>query len=268
MITGDANLSEVATFLKVGTTAFVLAMVEDDVLPRDLRRSRSPVQAMRQVSHDLTLARPLELVDGTTVTALERAVGAASTGPASTPRSTGSTLVGERSRPTVLEHWEAVLTGLETDPMSLADRVDWVAKYRLLEGYRERHDLDWDEPRLAALALQYHDLRPPSRSRRHGSGWSAAHERRRGRARAMTEPPDGHPGLLPGSVPAAVGRPDRGGQLGLARVRRRRGAAPPGADDGTDAWNRGPRRYLLDECATPAELVERAERLRETEGHG
>ncbi|MGA1143268.1 MAG: proteasome accessory factor PafA2 family protein, partial [Ilumatobacteraceae bacterium] len=35
VIVGDANMSEVATFLKVGTTAVVLSMIEDDVLGDD-----------------------------------------------------------------------------------------------------------------------------------------------------------------------------------------------------------------------------------------
>ena len=60
----------------------------------------------------------------------------------------------------VLDRWESVLAGLETDPASLADQLDWVAKLRLIEGYRERHGCDWDDERLAALDLQYHDLRP------------------------------------------------------------------------------------------------------------
>ena len=60
----------------------------------------------------------------------------------------------------LLRRWEAVLTGLETDPMSLAGQLDWVAKYRLLAGYRERHGLEWSDARLAAMDLQYHDLRP------------------------------------------------------------------------------------------------------------
>ena len=45
-------------------------------------------------------------------------------------------------------------------PHGLADQLDWVAKYRLLEGYREKHGLDWDDAKLAAIDLQYHDLRP------------------------------------------------------------------------------------------------------------
>jgi proteasome accessory factor PafA2 len=158
VITGDANLSEVATLLKVGTTAIVLAMVEDDFLPRDFV-FRSPIQAMRRTSYDLTLDRPLELADGTTVTALaiqwelfDRARKYA--------EEHGLEMVGTEAGRLVLEHWETVLSGLESDPLSVADRVDWVAKYRLLEAYRERDDLAWSDARLAALALQYHDLRP------------------------------------------------------------------------------------------------------------
>ena len=70
VIVGDANLSEVATFLKVGTTALVLSMIEDDWLTRDLLPAK-PVPALRQVSYDLTLARPIELADGTSITALD-----------------------------------------------------------------------------------------------------------------------------------------------------------------------------------------------------
>ena len=133
-------------------------MIEDDVLPRDLRFAR-PVPALRQVSYDLTLRRPLELADGSTITALEvqwelldRARKYA--------EAEGLAVVGEEVGADVLRRWEAVLTGLETDPMALADQLDWVAKYRLFDAYRERHGLDWDDARLAAMDLQYHDLRP------------------------------------------------------------------------------------------------------------
>jgi proteasome accessory factor A len=60
----------------------------------------------------------------------------------------------------VLRRWEDVLQGLETDPSTVARKVDWAAKLQLLEGYRDRHGLDWDDHRLAAVDLQYHDLRP------------------------------------------------------------------------------------------------------------
>jgi Pup amidohydrolase len=158
VIIGDANLAEVSTFLKVGTTSIVLAMVEDDFLPRDFI-FQAPVWATRQVSYDLTLRQPLELVEGGSITALEvqwelfdRARKYA--------ESFGLACVGEDVGAEVLARWEAVLSALETDPMQLANQLDWVAKYRLINGYRERHDLAWDDARLAAMDLQYHDLRP------------------------------------------------------------------------------------------------------------
>ena len=158
VIIGDANLSEVATFLKVGSTALVLAMIEDDYLPRQFAFA-SPIGALRRISYDLTLQRPVALADGTTVTALEvqwelfeRARKYAD--------EVGLECVGEAVGAEVLRRWEATLTALETDPASLAAQVDWIAKHRLIDGYRERHGLDWGDARLAALDLQYHDLRP------------------------------------------------------------------------------------------------------------
>jgi Pup amidohydrolase len=159
VIVGDANLSEVATFLKVGTTALVLSMIEDDWLTRDLLPAQ-PVQALRQVSYDVTLARPIELADGSSITALdaqwELYDRARKFAEEHGLECVGGAEVGQE----VLRRWEEVLTGLETDPSTLAGQVDWIAKHRLLDGYRERHDLRWDDARLAAMDLQYHDLRP------------------------------------------------------------------------------------------------------------
>ena len=56
VIVGDANMSEVATYLKVGTTAIVLAMIEDDALGEDWLLG-NPVSAIRQISHDPTMTR-------------------------------------------------------------------------------------------------------------------------------------------------------------------------------------------------------------------
>src|SRR5699024_9166283 len=60
----------------------------------------------------------------------------------------------------VLRSWSEILDLLEQDPMSAAGRVEWVAKLQLLERYRGRHGLDWDDPRLQMVDLQYSDLRP------------------------------------------------------------------------------------------------------------
>jgi proteasome accessory factor A len=176
----------VATFLKVGTTAFLLCLVEDEAIGRSFVL-RSPVAAMRQVSHDLTLARPLELDDGTTVTALEVQWELLDRSRKWAEEHGMEAVGGEQVGTQVLDEWEQVLTGLEADPALVADRVDWVAKQRLLEGYRDRHGLAWDDPRLAALSLQYHDLRP-ERSLSDRAGLRRLVEPAAAE-RAMTEPP-------------------------------------------------------------------------------
>lgn len=160
VIAGDANMAEVATLLKLGTTALVLAMIDDDELGTPITLAR-PVPAMHQVSRDLGLDEPLLLADGTTMTALEiqwHLLGLAQR----YAERHGLDSVGAEVGEQVLVRWEHVLSGLENDPMTLARQLDWVAKYRLFDAYRERHDLEWDDPRLAAMDLQYHDLRPAS----------------------------------------------------------------------------------------------------------
>jgi len=160
VIIGDANRSEVQTFLKLGVTGFILCMVEDDWFgDRDFTPA-TPVLTLRQISYDLTLRKPFELVDGTTVTALdvqwEHLGLARKWGEENGLEAVGGELVGRE----VLRRWEQVLTGLETDPDSLADQLDWVAKRKLLEAYRDRDSLEWRHPKLAQLDLVYHDLRP------------------------------------------------------------------------------------------------------------
>ena len=186
VIVGDANLSEVATFLKVGTTALVLSMIEDDWLTRDLLPAR-PVQALRHVSYDLTLARPIDLADGTTITALEAQWELHGRARKFADERGLECVGGEEVGEEVLRRWEAVLTALETDPGLVADQVDWVAKHRVIDGYRGRHDLRWDDARLAAMDLQYHDLRASkSLAARVGLERIAGDEEIE---RAVTEPP-------------------------------------------------------------------------------
>jgi proteasome accessory factor A len=159
VIVGDANLCEVATYLKVGTLAIVLAMIEDD-FAADLDLALAfPVQAIRRVSHDITLTQTLELANGKTMTALEiqwEQLDLAK----KYAETRGLEVVGEAVGRNVLDRWESVLTALEVDPMSLAGQVDWVAKYQLINAYRDRHGLEWSDPKLAAMDLQYHDMRP------------------------------------------------------------------------------------------------------------
>ncbi len=157
VIVGDANMSEVATYLKVGTTSIVLAMIEDDQFSDEFLLG-NPVPAIRQVSHDPSLQRAILMRDGRRATALEIQWGLLEKA-RKYEQTHGLDVVGEHVGADVLTRWEQVLAGLETDPDSMAHWVDWVAKRRLVEGYRERHGLSHDSPRLKAIDLQYHDMR-------------------------------------------------------------------------------------------------------------
>lgn len=153
VIVGDANMSEVATFLKVGTTALVLRMIEDDFITEDLVL-REPVRAIRRVSHDLSCKQPLELADGRSITAVELQWEYLKLG-----KKYLQDNEVEVHTEDVVERWERTLEGLERDPMSLARELDWVAKLGLLEAYRNRDGLEWSHAKLKAIDLQYHDVR-------------------------------------------------------------------------------------------------------------
>jgi proteasome accessory factor A len=154
VIIGDANLSEHQNFLKVGSTALMLAALEDGALPDPLDL-HDPVESCWQVSHDVGLSRPLELDGGGTATALELQ-GRYLEWLTKYVEKELDDPVWDR----VIREWERTLERLGTNPESLADTLDWVAKKRLFAGYIDRDGLSWDDPKLRALDLQYHDVDP------------------------------------------------------------------------------------------------------------
>ncbi len=156
VIIGDANLSEVQIFLKLGVTALFLAALEDDALPEVLELA-DPVESCWQVSHDLDLTLPLKLDDGSTATALEMQFRYLEW-----LKKYAESELEEPVWDLVLGEWEAVLADLERDPARTADRLDWVAKRRIIDGYVDRDGLETADPKLRALDLQYHDVDPAS----------------------------------------------------------------------------------------------------------
>jgi proteasome accessory factor PafA2 len=152
VIVGDANMCEVAQFLKLGTTAIVLKMIEDAFLP-DLSLV-NPVAGIHAVSRDVSLTKELELADGRRMTAVQLQVHYLELARKYVDREDDTPENRE-----IIERWGSVLESLERDPMSLSPQLDWVAKLRILEGYRERDGVDWGDPKLRAVDLQYHDVR-------------------------------------------------------------------------------------------------------------
>jgi Pup amidohydrolase len=157
VIIGDANLAEVSTYLKVGTTALVLAMIEANFLADDLAIGQ-PVRELHDVSHDPSLQHAITLSDGRTITAIDLQGEYLDRARKFVDDRAGDD-ADEQTRD-VLSRWESVLNRLATDPMQLAGELDWVAKLRVLNGYRDRDGLDWDSSRLQLIDIQYSDVRP------------------------------------------------------------------------------------------------------------
>ncbi|MBU2075248.1 MAG: proteasome accessory factor PafA2 [Actinobacteria bacterium] len=157
VIIGDANLAEISTYLKIGTTALVLAMIEDRFIDRDLGVD-GPVSALRAVSHDPGLQELVTLHDGRRLTAVQLQLEYLDLARKYVEDRYGAD--ADDQTLDVLARWESVLDRLERDPMSLASELDWVAKLKLLEQYRQRDGLGWDDPKLQLIDIQYSDIRP------------------------------------------------------------------------------------------------------------
>ncbi len=157
VIVGDANMSETATYLKMGMTALVLALIESGISLSDLTL-QAPVAEIHRVSHDPTLQHKVELADGRTMTALEVQRNYADRASAFVADRLGTD--ADAQTVDVLTRWHQMLDSLERDPLECADELDWVAKLQLLDGYRRRDGLDWSHARLHLVDLQYADVQP------------------------------------------------------------------------------------------------------------
>ncbi len=157
VIIGDANLSEISTYLKLGTTSLVLAMIEEAFIAVDLAVDQ-PVRTLHRVSHDPSLSHLITLRSGRKLTAVQLQMEYCELARKYVEDRYGQD--ADEQTTDVLTRWEDVLGRLERDPMSLSKQLDWVAKKELLEGYRQRDGLDWDNSRLHLVDLQYSDVRP------------------------------------------------------------------------------------------------------------
>ncbi|SOB84972.1 proteasome accessory factor A [Streptomyces sp. 1331.2] len=157
VIIGDANLSEISTYLKLGTTSLVLSMIEDSFIASDLAVDQ-PVRTLHRVSHDPTLKHLITLRNGRKLTAVQLQLEYFELARKYVEDRFGND--ADEQTVDVLVRWEDVLGRLERDPMSLSRQLDWIAKREILEGYRTRDALEWSNPRLHLVDLQYSDVRP------------------------------------------------------------------------------------------------------------
>jgi len=152
VIVGDSNMNEFATFLKLGTAAVVLAMIEDrTTVLRDYNMA-SPINALRDISYDLWSKEPVRLTNGRDLTALEIQDDLCER---------AELFIQSHSMPDdqvyAVRLWREVIEQYRTDPMGLADRVDWIAKLQIIERERERSGVDLSDPKIALIDLLYHD---------------------------------------------------------------------------------------------------------------
>ncbi|GDX28231.1 Pup--protein ligase [Actinomycetes bacterium] len=153
VIVGDSNMSEYTTFVKIGSAACVLRMMEDDSVSLRDMTLENPIRAIREISSDTTCRRTVRLESGREVSALDiqREYLNAALRYAET---TGFSDMETRA----LEMWEHCISTIENDPLKLDREVDWVIKLKLIEAFRERHNLSLDDARVQLLDLQYHDI--------------------------------------------------------------------------------------------------------------
>ncbi|MCH9815108.1 MAG: proteasome accessory factor PafA2 [Actinomycetia bacterium] len=157
VIVGDANLSQTATYLKMGITSLTLSALEAGQLDASLM-PHNPVAELHAVSRDSALTHRITTRDGRKLTALEMQWEFHEAATKHVAQQLGSDTDWQTQD--VLDRWADVLDRLKRDPMSLASELDWVAKRALLDGYRKRDAADWDSPRLQLVDLQYSDIRP------------------------------------------------------------------------------------------------------------
>jgi proteasome accessory factor A len=152
VIVGDSNMSEFATYLKIGTASVVLAMIEDDIVQLRDYTMASPINALRDISYDLWSKEPVKLMNGRDLTALEIQEDLCER---------AEKFVEVRDLPADQVHavrlWREVIEQYRSDPMGLADRVDWIAKLQIIERERERSGVDLSDPKIALIDLIYHD---------------------------------------------------------------------------------------------------------------
>ncbi len=152
LIMGDANMSAYATALKVGSTRFVLNLITRGTTLPDIELE-NPVEDVLRVSQDKNRNATLKINSGETITALEiqeiylEAVEKAFPGK-------------DRESKWVIQEWRKTLNELKHSPDKLSDRIDWAIKEKLFLEFIESENLNWDDPMLQSLDLEYHNLDP------------------------------------------------------------------------------------------------------------
>ena len=155
VIVGDSNIAQGSTLLKAAAMDLLLDYLEKGGSLTDLRLA-DPMRAIRDTCHDLSGRAPLELADGRTITPLDL-----QTEHLARVRAHTADLDLSELHRRALDLWERGLDAVARGrPQDVAADLDWAAKHRLLTRCAERAGTGLDDPRVARLALAYHDVDP------------------------------------------------------------------------------------------------------------
>ncbi len=150
LILGDANMSPYATALKVGTTQLVLTLIGEEKLGAAPELTE-PVWDIKEVSRDLTGTVLLKRKNGKSISPLEIQEFYLEKAQANCS--------GKRDDwDWVLKEWERTLNDLKKSPEKLSDRIDWAIKKELFSEFMEAENLEWDDPWMKSLDLEYHNI--------------------------------------------------------------------------------------------------------------
>ena len=153
VILGDSNLSLYATYLKIGTTALVLQALLNGAPAERIPCLADPLYALKSISRDRTWRWPCQTVSGRPSSALGVQRVYLQLARDFCPHVGADWMA-------LMDHWEGVLDDLEGEPLRTADRLDWAAKFKLLDQFRRAEKLAEDDPWLTSLDLAYHLLDP------------------------------------------------------------------------------------------------------------
>jgi proteasome accessory factor A len=151
LLFGESNQNEFAYALKVGTTSIVLRLLEDGLVPESIA-IKQPLIALREVSRDPDYKWMVDRMVGGPISAvnLQREY-----------LNLAQVYRGESEQTDwILREWEAILDGLEKDPLGLGDRIDWVSKRSIVDDYRREEGLTWQDDALHSVDLEYHNINP------------------------------------------------------------------------------------------------------------
>lgn len=154
----DSTLCHVATFLKVGVTQIVLAMIEQGWISHELILD-DPLKAVLDYSHDPTLCSTAKNLQGIKYTALEHQFGILEQAKKFVDQGQVDGIVPGASE--IIRLWEDTLIRLrDKDFSGLARRLDWVLKLSILKTTKNKYGLKWKSPKMKHLDLLYSSLNP------------------------------------------------------------------------------------------------------------